>query len=55
MIDFYFIVFIFHFSVIPDEIAVLQGCLIEKLQFSLAHPPQSPEAVAPSTGRSRSL
>lgn len=32
-IDFSFTVFIFHSDVIPDEISVLQGCLIENLQL----------------------
>lgn len=32
-IDFCFIVFIFHSDVIPNEITVLQGCLIENLQL----------------------
>lgn len=32
-IDSCFIVFIFHSDVIPNEITVLQGCLIENLQL----------------------
>lgn len=32
-IDFCFIVFIFHSDVIPNEITVLQDCLIENLQL----------------------
>lgn len=38
----------------PNEILVLQGCLIEKLQFPVVSgsspSPQSPEAVGPTTG-----
>lgn len=38
----------------PTEIVVLQGCLIEKLQFPVVSgsspSPQGPEAVGPTTG-----
>lgn len=57
-IDFSFIVFIFHFNAIPNEIAVLQGCLIEKLQFPVicGSPPRSPgAALGPTTRRYCSL
>lgn len=56
-IDFCFIVFIFHSDAISNEITVLQGCLIEKLQFPVdcGSSLQSPEAVGPTTGSSCSL
>lgn len=48
-IDFSFIVFIFHSDVIPDEISVLQGCLIENLQLLSASgsSPEDPRGYGP--------